>query len=97
MGSQEFGTMRSLSKKLQRRNQKVEIMTPKEILKKLVTKMFNDVELGDLSRNEREAVDLLEFEGVVTVESQYRPIGHIKSRMYGDYKVVSVNEKYFEE
>lgn len=72
-------------------------MKPKEILKELVTKMFNRVELGDLSRNEREAVNLLEFEGVVTIDYQYRPVGHIKSKMYVECKVVSVNEDYFKE
>ena len=72
-------------------------MKPKEILKELVTKMFDGAELWDLSKNEREAVNLLEFEGVVTIDSQYRPVGHVKSKMYGEYKVVSVNEDYFEE
>lgn len=72
-------------------------MTPKEILKELVTKMFNGLELEDLSKNEREVVNLLESAGVVTIDYQYRPIGHIKSMVRREYKIVSVNEKYFEE
>ena len=76
-------------------------MTPKEILKEIVLRLFNGVEVDDLSKEEKRIVKTLEKEGVVKFVTEYVPSWTSEDSALGivgeDYEFVYPNWEYFDE
>jgi len=69
-----------------------EKMTPKEILKEVVSRTYNFVYKADLSPSERRTAELLEREGVLEIEEfEDEDEDSVSEKMY------TINKKYFEE
>lgn len=69
-------------------------MTPKEILKEIVLRLFNGVDVDDLSKEEKRLVRTLEKKGVVKIVKEYA--ASCTSEGSGeDYDFVYPNWEYF--
>ena len=69
-------------------------MTPKEILKEIVTRLFDGVDIDALSKEEKRIVKVLVREGVVNVVKEYEV--SIRSTEHGcDCDFVYPNLGYF--
>lgn len=67
-------------------------MTPKEILKEVVSRAYNFVYKADLSHSESRTAELLEREGVLEIEEfEDEDEDSVSEKMY------TINKKYFEE
>lgn len=72
-------------------------MTPKEILKEIVVRLFNGVDVDDLSKEEKRIVKTLEKEGVVKIVKEYVPSWTSEDSTGEDYDFVYPNWDYFDE
>lgn len=67
-------------------------MTPKEILREVVSRTYNFVYKNDLSPSERRTAELLEREGVLEFEEfEDEDEDSVSEKMY------TINKKYFEK
>ena len=72
-------------------------MTPKQILKQIVQRLFNGVGIDDLSKEEKRLVNTLEKEGVVKFVTEYVPSWTSEDSAGEDYEFVYPNWEYFDE
>lgn len=79
-------------------------MTPKQIIKQIVLRLFNGVDVDDLSKEEKRLVNTLEKEGVVQFVTEYVPswtsedsAGKDKAMGFSEYEFVYPNWEYFDE
>ena len=71
-------------------------MTPKEILKVIVAKLFNGVDVDDLSKDEKRLLKILKKEGVVYIQTEY-VASFTSEQSDEDYQFVYPNWGYFDE
>lgn len=74
-------------------------MTPKKILREVVLRLFNGVDMDDLSKEERRLVQTLKKHGLVRITKEYVCDNPLSSSEEDgeDYDFVYPNWRYFDE